>query len=332
MPPVVKQILTSFQVAVLYCFHPRVIALSMVPFITVSALAFTWSHFHWTSTLESTRTSLLEFDLITSLIAWLAGLGMRGADGLLASAVLLALMVPVIVVATLLLVTLFMTPVMVGMIAAKRFPKLERNKGGSWMGSLMWSIGSTVIASVIMLVSIPFWVVPPVVLVVPPLIWGWLAFRVMSFDALANYATVQERGEIFKEHQVPLLAMGVITGYLGATPSLLWASGAVFVALAPLLLPLALWLYTLVFILSSLWFGHYTLGALEALRKKKSAPPPAKPEPVKFIMHLEPAPVPPPAKPEAAPPAAAPPKPAASPSAPKPPKSGGLMGLFRRKP
>ena len=323
MPPVVKQILTSFQVAVLYCFHPRIIALSMVPFLTVSALAFTWSHFHWKGAVDAIRASLLEFDIVKEGVHWLTGLGMVGADTLLASAVLLALVVPVIVIATLLLVALFMTPVMVGMIAAKRFPKLERNKGGSWMGSLMWSIGSTVIASVLMLVSIPFWWVPPVVLVVPPLIWGWLTFRVMSYDALANYATVQERGEIFKEHQVPLLAMGVISGYLGATPSLLWASGAVFVALAPVLLPLALWMYTLVFILSSLWFAHYTLGALEQLRKKKNtpAPAPAKVEPVKFIMHLEPAPVPPP------PPAPAPPAPAAPPA-----RRPGLFDRLRRKP
>ena len=312
MPPVVKQILISFQVAVLYCFHPRIIALSMVPFITVSALAFTWSHFHWAGARESIRASLLEFDLVKDLIHWLTGFGMSGVDALLASALLLLLVVPVIVIATLLLVALFMTPVMVSMIAAKRFPKLERNKGGSWMGSLMWSLGSTVIASVLMLVSMALWWVPPVFFIVPPLIWGWLTFRVMSYYALANYASVQERGEIFKEHQLPLLAMGVISGYLGVTPSLLWASGAVFVALAPLLLPLALWMYTLLFILSSLWFAHYTLGALEALRKKKSAPPPPKPEPVKFIMHLEQAPVPP------APPAPpAPPKPAA-PAAPAP--------------
>lgn len=321
MPPAVKQILLSFKVAVLYCFHPRVIALSMVPFITVSALAFTWVHFHWSADLESMRVSLQEFDILKDLTGWLTRLGMVGVDKLLASAALLALVVPVIVIATLLLVTLFMTPVMVAMIAAKRFPKLERNKGSAWMAGLMWAIGSTAMASVAMLVSIPFWVVPPVVLVVPPLIWGWLTFRVMSFDALANYASVPERVEIFKEHQVSLLAMGVISGYLGATPSLLWASGAVFVALAPVLLPLALWLYTLVFILSSLWFGHYTLAALEALRKKKSAPP-VKVEPVKFIMHLEPSPVPPPSP--------APPVPPPKPK-PKSPGLAGLLGLLGRK-
>ena len=45
------------------------------------------------------------------------------------------------------------------------------------------------------------------------------------------------------------------------------ASGAIFVALAPVLVPLAIWIYALVFAFSSLWFAHYCLSALEQLRK-----------------------------------------------------------------
>ncbi|HEX3139607.1 MAG TPA: hypothetical protein VHQ87_06115, partial [Rhizobacter sp.] len=32
------------------------------------------------------------------------------------------------------------------------------------------------------------------------------------------------------------------------------------------LVPLAIWVYTLVFAFSALWFAHYTLAALEVLR------------------------------------------------------------------
>ena len=60
--------------------------------------------------------------------------------------------------------------------------------------------------------------------------------------------------------------MGVLSGYLGAAPSLLWASGAMFIALAPLLVPVAIWIYTLVFAFASLWFAHFTLAALQKLR------------------------------------------------------------------
>jgi hypothetical protein len=38
------------------------------------------------------------------------------------------------------------------------------------------------------------------------------------------------------------------------------------VALAPLLVPVAIWIYTLVFAFSSLWFAHYTLAALQKMR------------------------------------------------------------------
>jgi hypothetical protein len=53
---------------------------------------------------------------------------------------------------------------------------------------------------------------------------------------------------------------------MGAAPSLVWASGALFAAAFVILVPVAIWIYTLVFAFSSLWFAHYALAALQALR------------------------------------------------------------------
>jgi hypothetical protein len=60
--------------------------------------------------------------------------------------------------------------------------------------------------------------------------------------------------------------MGVVTGLMGAAPSLVWASGALFAAAFVILVPVAIWIYTLVFAFSSLWFAHFGLAALQALR------------------------------------------------------------------
>ena len=52
------------------------------------------------------------------------------------------------------------------------------------------------------------------------------------------------------------------------------------VVLWPVLVPLAIWIYTLVFAFSSLWFAHYCLAALEGLRAESAgspAPPPSAP-------------------------------------------------------
>jgi hypothetical protein len=129
-------------------------------------------------------------------------------------------------------------------------------------------LGSTVLAVVALVVSIPLWLVPPLVLVLPPLIWGWLTYRVMAFDALAEHASTEERRAILRRHRTSLLGIGVLTGYLGAAPSLVWASGVVFAAAFFILVPLAIWIYTLVFAFSSLWFAHYCLAALERLRSE----------------------------------------------------------------
>ncbi|MDP3412829.1 MAG: EI24 domain-containing protein, partial [Polaromonas sp.] len=144
-------------------------------------------------------------------------------------------------------------------------------KGGSLLASLAWSLGSTVLAALALIISIPLWLIPPLILILPPLIWGWLTYRVMSYDAMVDHASAEERREIFRRHRGSLLGIGVLSGYLGAAPSLLWASGAMFIAMAPVLVPLAIWLYTLVFAFSSLWFAHYCLAALEQLRKQNNS-------------------------------------------------------------
>jgi hypothetical protein len=174
------------------------------------------------------------------------------------------------VVLSLLLVALLMTPALTLLVAERRFPQLERKRGGSFLGSLMWSLGSALLALLAMVLSSPLWLLPPLILLVPPLIWGWLTYRVMAFDALSEHASAEERREIFKKHQLSLLGMGVLCGFMGAAPSLIWASGALFAAAFVILVPLAIWIYMLVFAFSSLWFSHYCLAALSALRAAKA--------------------------------------------------------------
>jgi hypothetical protein len=88
----------------------------------------------------------------------------------------------------------------------------------------------------------------------------------MAFDVLAEFASAEERHTLMARHRMSFLGMGVVTGLMGAAPSLVWASGALFAAAFVILVPVAIWIYTLVFAFSSLWFAHFALAALQALR------------------------------------------------------------------
>lgn len=264
-------LLDSFWRAVAYCVHPRVIALSLLPLVFMVALALGLGYFFWQAAIDGVNSLLDAFELLNSFWAWLQGMGAGNLKVVVAPLIVIFTVTPLIVVVSLVVVAVAMTPALVSLVAERRFATLERKKGGSLLMSLLWSFGSVLLALVALVVSIPLWLVPPLILVLPPLIWGWLTYRVMAFDALATHASAEERRTLFREHRLWLMGMGVFAGYLGAAPSLVWASGVVFAAAFVVLLPMAIWIYTLVFAFSSLWFTHYCLSALHALRVQRAA-------------------------------------------------------------
>jgi Etoposide-induced protein 2.4 (EI24) len=265
--------LDSFWRAVAYCVRPRVIALSFLPLLIMVVLSLTLGYFYWDAAIDWVFVRLESWDLLKSVWEWLQGMGAGNLKTVVAPLVVIFAVTPVVVVLSLLVVGVLMAPALVSIVASRRFPDLERRQGASLAVSIAWSLFSTALALVALLVSIPLWLVPPLILILPPLIWGWLTYRVMTFDALADHASRAERREIFRRHRLWLLAMGVITGYLGAAPSIVWASGALFAAAFVLLVPVAIWIYTLVFAFSALWFAHYCLAALEQLRREEAVPP-----------------------------------------------------------
>ena len=264
-------LLDSFWRAVAYCVHPRVIALSFLPLVLMVALALGLGYLYWEPAIDAVRGLLESADLLQGFWAWLQGMGAGDLKSVVAPLIVIFTVTPVIVLLSLIIVAVAMTPSLVAMVAERRFAALERKKGGSLLMSLAWSLGSTLLAVVALVVSMPLWLVPPLILVLPPLIWGWLTYRVMTFDALADHASAAERREIFRHHKASLLGIGILTGYLGAAPSIVWASGALFAAAFVILVPVAIWIYTLVFAFSSLWFAHYSLAALERLRAEEAA-------------------------------------------------------------
>ena len=271
MLAVMGLLLDSFWRAAVYCLRPRVIALSVLPLVLMAAAALVLSHFYWEPAVQGMHRLLEASALLGSFWGWLQGWGLGDVTRVVAPLMVILVVAPVLVVVSLLLVAVLMTPALVSLVAERRFPNLERKKGGSFIVSVAWSLGSTVLALVALVVSVPLWVVPPLVLILPPLIWGWLTYRVMTFDALAEHASKEERQEIFRRHRSSLLGIGILTGYLGAAPSIVWASGVVFAAAFLVLVPLAIWIYTLVFAFSSLWFTHYGLAALQQLRAETAA-------------------------------------------------------------
>ncbi len=267
MPPAAHRVLDAGWRAAAYCLHPRVIGWSLLPLLIAAVLTFGLAWFFWEPAVSAVRASLEDWRLVDAALRWLEQLGATGFRSVIAPVITLALALPLVMGLAIVLVAALMTPALTRLVAERRFPKLEQRRGGSFLGGLLGSLGATLLALVLLLFSMPFWLIPPVALVVPPLIWGWLTYRVFAYDVLADHASAEERRQLMREQRWPLLGIGVLTGFLGAAPALIFAFGALSIVLAPLLLPIAIWLYMLVFAFAALWFAHFGLAALQALRQ-----------------------------------------------------------------
>ena len=268
--------LDAFWRALAYCLRPRVMLLSLLPLLLLIALAATLRYFFWEGALAQAQAWLNDLSVLGDLLRWLDSMGSGASSrlqSLVAPLLVLMLSLPLIIIVALLAVSWFMTPALVTLVAQRRFAALEQRHGGAFWRSVLLGLSSALLAIVALLISLPLWLIPPLAMVVPPLIWGWLAYRVTVYDVLAEHASWEERAEIIRRHRPWLLLIGLLTGYLGAAPGMVWAIGIMAVVLAPLLVPLAIWIYTLVFAFSSLWFAHFCLAALAALRAETATTP-----------------------------------------------------------
>lgn len=273
------RILESFWRALVDSFRPRIIALSLLPLGLIIAASLLLGYLYWDSATAAMATWMEGSSIWSWFDARLVELGFANATAFFAQLLVVMLVTPLLIVLSLLLVSLFMTPMMAKDVAGRRFPGLERRGGNQFFQSLGWSLLSTAMACMALLATLVLWLIPPLALVLPPLIWGWLAYRILSFDALAQHASPAERRQIMARHRWPLLLIGVLCGFLSAAPSVLWASGLIFAVAFVVLIPLAVWLFTWVFALTSLWYAHYCLEALAAQRGPLAMAPPTPPVP-----------------------------------------------------
>lgn len=270
-PGTLNAVFDSFWRAAAYCLHPRVILWSLLPLALAGALVGVLGWLFWENTVAAVRSTIEAWSLLDSMLQWLDSVGAVKLHALLAPLIVVALSVPVMIVATLLMVAVAVTPAVVRLVTKRRFPTLVKRHGAGWWQSLGWSVAFTLTAGLALVLTVPLWLVPPLVMILPPLIWGWLTYRVFAFDVLALHASAEERRALLRSHRLPLLGIGIACGYLGALPSLIWAFSALTLIFAPVLALLSVWLYTLVFAFAACWFAHYALAALQRLRDAETA-------------------------------------------------------------
>lgn len=133
---------------------------------------------------------------------------------------LLLVFVPLIYVTAAVLVATVALPIMLERVGRRDYADLEQRRGGSNAGSAWNAILTTVLFVFALLLSLPFWLIPGVGLIVSVLLTGWLNQRAFGYDALMLHADGDEMRRLRADQRVPMLALGGACALLAYVPVL----------------------------------------------------------------------------------------------------------------
>ena len=265
-----SDLIRSLGLALVGTMHPKMLWLSFRPFLIVSIFWGVVIWLIWSPALEMLRTFLTASIFTSWIQSGLEYVGFDEARAWIAPLFLVILLIPIIAISLLVFIAFSTVPAVVDSVAKqKAYEGIMRIKGGSFIGSFFYTLWSALICLALVMLTLPVWWIPPLFAILPPLLWGWLTMRLMAYDVLLDHATPDERSQLLEEHRWTLLGMGVVAGMIGAVPTFFWATSVLALVLFPFVSFVALWIYSLIFIFSALWFSHFLLHALKQLRQKE---------------------------------------------------------------
>jgi CysZ protein len=217
--------------------HPRMLWLMVWPMLVSLALWAAVAFAFWkplAAALAALFQSALSF----------ARLDFGGVTEIAANVVLVLLIVPLIWLTALFILGAFGMQKMVDHVAQRSFPALERRHGGGLAGSIGNALAALGGMLLLLVVTLPLWLVPPLWPLIPLAIFTWVNQKLLRYDALGEHADRGEMARLFRERRGALLLLGLLLALLAYVP---------FVGfIAPVVFGLA--------------FIRYLLGALQELR------------------------------------------------------------------
>ena len=235
-----QEILDALGRAFKSLFHPKMLVLTLWPML-LSLLfwggLFWWFWDAWVGDITRLSQGYGVEDRLTNWgFAWVAHW--------LVTLLLFSMMLPAIYVTSLMFTAIFIMPAMLSFVAARDYPELEKRRGGTFVGSIWAAVVAVSVFLILWVVTLPLWLIPFGVFVVPILLSAYLNQRLFVYDALCDHADRAEFEKIKEQSLGRQFGMGALLGFVHYIPVLNFFT-PIYIGLA---------------------FIHYNLAALRRLR------------------------------------------------------------------
>ena len=227
----------------------RVLKLVLWPMLFALALWGGAAYAFWRDATDWLRAALISVGVAGTLL----GFDLSVIRDLLAPALLLVLLVPLVYATALILTAFVAMPTLLDVVATRHFPSLERKRGGSDLGSATNALAASGVYGALWIITLPLWLVPPLPLILPVLLSAHFNQRLFRYDALALHASQGEMKYLRRRQGVALWLLGIALAAFQFIP-LLNVIAPVYIALG---------------------YIHFCLRQLQRLRATATLPLPA---------------------------------------------------------
>lgn len=244
-------LLRAFAYSFRDIFRGRVFALLFLPGLGAFILWATLAIVFWDSIFSLSQNLGFEYLKLNQLPTWVIDWFALTPERITKMITLLVVglcLVPLIILSSLLVSSLFAMPV-VNSLVAQQYPDIPARADTRFVSSVKNSIWVSFIYLVLWIGTIPLWIVPGMTVAIPLALNGYMAYRIYAFDCLAPYATDRELRILMGRKKVDFLLLG-------------------FIISASLILPLMLFVMP---IYSGLCFSHLAMMEIRSLRQQHKA-------------------------------------------------------------
>ena len=197
--------------------HPRMLLLMLWPVAIALALWLGLAFAFWS---QAAAWLQLQFQQ-SEVIAWAINvwpLTLLAAH--LAWILLVLLFLPVVLVTAVLIIGVFAMPAMVKHVAEQSYSQLDRRQGGGFAGSVWNGVAALAWFGLLLVLSLPLWLFPPLWPLLTIALFGYLNQRVFRYDALAEHASGWEMQTLIGRHRGELFLLGIAIALFGMIPIL----------------------------------------------------------------------------------------------------------------
>ncbi len=238
----------AFKRALVSQCHPNMLFAVLLPFLIalVGAILLLW--LFWAPLTEWLRLEAGEWETVNQVDAWLVSVGLFSVKLYLVPVIAAAILLPVSGILGLTIAAIFVMPLVLRHVGSREYAGLARQGRNATAVSVWNALWVSLAFAAGWLLTLPFWLIPPMALLLSVFWWAFAFSRMLRLDAIVEHASPAERKLLIERHDGAFWIIGFICALINLLPP------------AWIILP----------VYSGLVYAHYGLDALERLRSERT--------------------------------------------------------------